>query len=227
MRFAAAMPLRHLQRLWGKWWALPAIPLAYALFVLALGDLRPEHVAFAIITCALGWSTERTKRFLVDLSPCIAVAIGYDLVRYARAALLSEERVIACGLRKLELSLFGVAPGVTAQDWLVAHHTPPLDLLFAVPYAVFVYIAFVYAAYLYFTDRPRMRRYVWAFAVANYLSFLLWLALPAAPPWYVRGHGCAIDLSVLPSPSTTFIAFTRARRPCSAHCPPCIAPIRC
>jgi len=197
----AGSPLRHVEDLWGRWWPLPAIPLAYALLVFAIGDLRPEHVGFAVLCCALGWSTARTRRFLIDLSPCVAVAIGYDVVRYARAAWLSPDRVIGCGLRNLELSLFSVAPGVTPQDWFVAHHSAVFDLIFAVPYAVFIYVAGLYSAYLYFADRRRMRRYVWAFAVANYMSFVLWLALPAAPPWYVRQHGCVIDLSVLPNPA--------------------------
>jgi hypothetical protein len=194
-------PLIHVERLWGKWWLLPAIPLLYALLIFAIGDMRREHVGFALGCCVLGWSSQRTRRFLIDASPIIAVGIGYDLVRYARSALLSPDRVVGCGLRNLELRLFSVSPGVTLQDWLVLHHAPALDLLFATPYAAFVYVAGAYAAYLYFTDRRRMHRYAWAFAIANYLSFALWLAVPAAPPWYLREHGCAIDLAVLPSPA--------------------------
>ena len=38
-----------------------------------------------------------------------------------------------------------------------------------------------------------------SFAIANYVSLATWLVLPAAPPWYIRAHGCAIDLSVTPS----------------------------
>ena len=29
----------------------------------------------------------------------------------------------------------------------------------------------------------------------------MWLSVPAAPPWYLRAHGCAIDLSAAPSPA--------------------------
>ena len=46
-----------------------------------------------------------------------------------------------------------------------------------------------------------MRHYLWSFAIANYISFFFWLALPAAPPWYLRAHGCAIDLATAPSPA--------------------------
>jgi len=123
------------------------------------------------------------------------------LVRYARRPFVTADRVLGCELRSLELRTFSVAPGVTLQDWFQAHHTPFFDLLFAVPYTIFVYLVIGYAAYLYFKDRPRMRRYLLAFAIANYLSFAIWLVLPAAPPWYIRAHGCAIDIHALPSPA--------------------------
>jgi hypothetical protein len=192
----------HLRGLWGGWWLLPGgLPLAYAAIIWLSGDLRPEHVVIPTIACVLAYSTPRTKQFFVDAVPYLLVAFGYDIVRYLRAAVLTPERVIGCGLRDAELALFSVAPGVTAQDWFVLHHSPVLDLLLSVPYAIFAYVAIVYAGYLYFVDRERMRHYLWAFALANFVSFALWLLIPAAPPWYVREHGCSIDLSVQPSPA--------------------------
>ncbi len=165
----------------------------------AIGDLRPEHVVIPLIAGVLAYATPRTKQFLLDASPYLFVAFGYDMVRYARSAVLVPERVIGCGLREAELALFAVAPGVTPQDFFAARHHPFLDLFFSVPYAIFAYVAIIYAGYLYFVDRPRMRHYLWAFAIANFISFSMWLIVPAAPPWYIRAHGCAIDLSVAPS----------------------------
>jgi hypothetical protein len=107
--------------------------------------------------------------------------------------------VHACGLRSFELSTLSVAPGVTLQDWFQSHHAPFWDLVFAVPYTVFAYLALIYSAYLYFVDRPRMRHYLWAFAIANFISFFVWMAFPAAPPWYVRAHGCHVSMTDLPS----------------------------
>jgi hypothetical protein len=187
--------------LWGRWWLLPAIPLIYGFILLGLGQVRSEHLVAGAICIALGYAGPKTKRFLVDASPYVLVLMGYDLVRYLRGPFVTSDRVLGCGLRELELSLFSVAPGVTLQEWLVAQARPSLDLLFAAPYAVFAYLAFGYAAFLHFVDRPRMRHYLWSFAIANFLAFALWLALPAAPPWYVHAHGCAIDIGVAPSPA--------------------------
>ncbi|HEY6078043.1 MAG TPA: phosphatase PAP2 family protein, partial [Polyangiaceae bacterium] len=195
---AAARPglLRHRQLLARLF---PIIPLLYVVVIAALGDLRIEHVLLVLVVLALSSFGPRSRAFLSDIAPYILVLIGYDTVRYARAVLVSADRVWACGLRNLELATFSVAPGVTLQDWFQRHHAPFWDLVFAVPYTVFSFVALAYSAYLYFVDRPRMRRYLWAFAIANFMSFAMWMALPAAPPWYLRAHGCEVSMSALPS----------------------------
>lgn len=194
--------LRHVRELWGKWWFLPGgIPLAYLAFVVAMGDTRFEHVALIGLAVGLAYFGPRSKRFFADIWPYLAVAIGYDAVRYPRRLLVGADRVLGCGLRDAELAIFPAGGGRTWQDFAQAHAHPVLDLIFAVPYAIFAYLALLYAAYLYVVDRPRMRHYLWAFAIGNYISFFMWLVVPAAPPWYLRAHGCAIDMAALPSPA--------------------------
>jgi len=193
--------LAHVAALWGRRWFLPLLPTLYAVVMLAIGDLRPEHIAIALAAVLTGFIGPRTREFFIDATPFMVVGYGYDLVRYARPYFVTPERVLGCGLRQAELALFSASPGVTLQDWSHLHHNAAFDLLFAVPYTVFVYVAMLYAVYLFFADRPRMRRFSWAFAIGNYISFTTWLLLPAAPPWYLRAHGCVIDPSVLPSPA--------------------------
>ena len=177
----------------------PAVPVVYALVMAAIGDLRFEHGLLALVVLALTVLGARTRAFLSDITPYILVALGYDTVRFARRVFVTADRVWACGLRDLELATFAVAPGTTMQDWFQLHHAPFWDVVFAVPYTVFAYLALLYSAYLYFVDRPRMRRYLWSFAIANYISFVVWMALPAAPPWYIRANGCAVSMDALPS----------------------------
>lgn len=194
--------VRHARSLWGAWWALPGgLPLAYLGFVTAMGDTRVEHVLIVGAAFMLAYAGPRSKQFFADLWPALAVGIGYDAVRYPRRLLVTADRVLGCGLRDAELWLFPAGPGRTWQDLAQAHARPIFDLVSAVPYAIFVYVALVYATYLYFADRPRMRHFVWAWAIGNYISFVVWLAVPAAPPWYLRAHGCTIDLGTLPSPA--------------------------
>lgn len=177
----------------------PLLPVAYALVMAGIGDLRVEHVVLVLVVVGLSAFGPRSRAFLSDITPYVLVAIGYDLVRYARRIFVAAERVHGCSLRSLELAAFSVSPGVTLQDWFQLHHSPFWDVVFAVPYTVFAYLALIYSAYLYFVDRPRMRRYLWAFAIANFISFTVWMAFPAAPPWYVRAHGCQVSMDDLPS----------------------------
>src|SRR5688572_9913409 len=95
----------HVSALWGRAWALPLFPVAYAIVIACIGDLRPEHVAFALACPLLAFYGPRTKRFFLDISPYLVVAYGYDMVRYPLRATLTPERVISCGLRDLELLL--------------------------------------------------------------------------------------------------------------------------
>ncbi len=186
---------------WGVAWPLPFLPLAYALLLAGLGrTVRPEIWIIATIVLIVSFASRSSAAFAKDAYPYVAVALGYDSVRYLRAAWAAPEDVIGCGMREVELRLFSVAPNVTIQDFFAVHHTPAADLFLAVPYTIFVYLAFGYACFLYFHDRPRMRHFLWAFAFANFASYALWLLVPTAPPWYVRAHGCAIDLATLPSP---------------------------
>jgi inositol phosphorylceramide synthase catalytic subunit len=186
--------------IWGPWWPMPTlIAAAYVGPVAAVGDFRPEHGFVTVVVLVFAYASRRSRKFLMEMLPYIVVGVGYDLVRYGRQALVSGERVMTCGLQRVDRALFPVGDGRSVQEWLAGLEIPALDLAFALPYAVFAYVALLYAAYLYFVDRPRMRRYLWAFAIANYLSYATWMLFPAAPPWYVHAHGCTADMGAVPS----------------------------
>lgn len=196
-----ARSVAHVRALWGAGFVFPLIPAFYAVGVAAIGDLRPEHVVFAVFAAVFGFVGPRSKLFLIDTSPIIAVAMGYDLVRYVRPFAVLPERVLGCELRQADAAVLPTFGGRTLQESMAALHTPALDLIAAVPYTIFIYLVFVYATVLFFKDRPRMRHYLLAFAVGNYISFACWLLVPAAPPWYVHAHGCVIDTSVAANPA--------------------------
>jgi len=192
-------PVARLRALWGRGFLLPFLPTGYlALLFFAHGDLRPEHVGLAVTGLVFGLWGRRTAAFYRDILPFMLVGLGYDSVRYARALWVGPERVLGCQMQRADAALFSIG-GVTLPDWFGSHHLPALDLLASVPYACFIYIALAYAVWLWLSDRARMRRFLWAFAIANAISFTTWIVLPAAPPWYIAAHGCNIDMSVVPS----------------------------
>ncbi len=188
----------HVGRLWGRRFWLPLLPLGYVIVMSLLGHFRWEYVLVAGGTLVAAYATTRSRDFISDVAPYVLFTILYDLVKYVIDATITSQRVVTCGLRDLELALFSVAPGVTPQDYFMRYPTPALDLVFAVPYGVFFAVVFLYGGYLFRVDRPRMRYFLWSFAIANILAFVFWVALPAAAPWYVRNHGCVADLTTAP-----------------------------
>jgi hypothetical protein len=191
------------------------------LFALVLwvfhGDLRPEHFAMALAALLLGLIGPRTAALYRELLPLVVTAIGYDCVRYARALWVTADRVLSCSFQAADRALVPARLGTTLPEWFMSHHLPALDLAAAVPYFAFVYFAVGYAVWLRFRDARKMSLFAWAFAFANWISFIVWIALPVAPPWYVHTHGCAVSLAALPSPAGLSRVDTLLGVPYFAH----------
>jgi inositol phosphorylceramide synthase catalytic subunit len=119
-----------------------------------------------------------------------------------RAFHIAPAAVHLCDLHDRELRWFSVpleTARVTLPDWFQAHAAPWLDVLCAVPYALFIYAVLGFGAHLYFRSYGALRRLGWAFLLTNVAGFITYQLYPAAPPWYFHAHGCTVDLSVSPS----------------------------
>lgn len=191
---SAARPIAHARELWGNYWLLPLVPALYAATIAAIGGLRSAHLIIALAIAALGFGTTATKRFVSIAYPLLFIGAAYDLYRHAQPALLAQA-TRGCWARNLDLDLFAAAPNTTWQDYFAIHHTPFLDLFFSIPYAGFIFVVAGYAVYLSFIDELRSRQFIWAVTISYLLAIAIWMALPTAPPWYVRAYGCAINVS--------------------------------
>jgi len=176
------------------------LPAFYLLALLVLGgQVRPEHVLFAVAAPAFVLVGPRGAALFRGLLPLLITSIGYDCVRYARAAWVTADRVRSCSFKHAEVALFGVGPDLSVPEWFADHHVPVADALAGIPYFGFIYVAVGYAIWLAFRDRARMHWFAWSFALANWISFFVWILVPVAPPWYVHQHGCLVDMQALPS----------------------------
>ncbi len=178
------------------------VPPFFAVYLgvtFAAGRLGIEHLALAVGCLLLVFWNPASRRAFAEALPFLAFLVGYDLFRYPRAALVSSGRVVGCELRDVELSLFPAGANLTWPGYFELHHAPWFDVIAAVPYFAFVYVVVGYGLFLWFKDRQRMRRFLWAFTLGNYFAFVFWLVVPAAPPWYIHQHGCEIQAAALPS----------------------------
>ncbi len=190
---------QHLFNLWGPWWPLAFLPLGYLVVLVIVGEARAEHFVVIAVLTALAAGTRITRDLLSAIVPGIIAAVVTDLIRHPRNRFVTPERVWGCELRQIETALFGFGTGQTPADFFSMRNSPAADLFFAIPYTVFIGAVVIYAAVLYLVDRQKMLRFLWIFALVHCVAVVIWVAMPAAPPWYIRAHGCTIDAEALPS----------------------------
>ena len=189
----------HVGRLWGRYWVLPFLPAGYSTVLFCIGDLRWEHVAVSLLVVALAFGTRTTKSFFVLTVPFLLMAWGDDAIRYLIRIFVTSDRIVGCSLRNVELALFSVGPDQTLPDYFALHHAPVFDLLAAIPYAIFWMVPLGYSCWLFYHDRPRLSYYLWSLLLAQVIAWGMWLAFPAAPPWYIQAYGCLMDAGSPPS----------------------------
>jgi inositol phosphorylceramide synthase catalytic subunit len=163
----------------------------------ALGLLRWDHIAMALLIPTLAYAHARTKRLLVAFVGFVGVAWLYDAMRFVKNWGLTPERVLLCDLHAFEARFFGVTSGgvrMSLHDYFYVHHTFAADLFFSVPYATFIALTIGYGVYLFVVDDYACRRFVWTFFLLNVAGFVTYHLVPAAPPWYYHLRGCVVDL---------------------------------
>jgi len=177
----------------GRWViAASMVVPAWALVMAGCGRLRWDYLVAAVLFPAMAW-WKRTRDFLAAFIGFVGVGLAYDAMRFVRGH--GPAVVHTCDLRAWETSLFGIRiDGVRApvQDWFFVHHSPLSDAFFAVPYGIYIFVAVGYAIRLYTEDPRACRRYSLGFLALNLLGFATYKLFPAAPPWYVHEHGCAV-----------------------------------
>lgn len=197
--------LRHARALWGRLWWLPALPwLAYAALLAGRGAARWDHIAVAALVVTSVYASQRSRRFFLNALPFLLLFLAYDATKQLGGGLVAPDDVLGCELRAAELALFGVDIGgrrLTPGELLAGLQRPALDLLCALPYGAYVPVMLAHWLYLYRSDLTAARRFAWLALTTHLFGLVTYRLLPAAPPWYVQAHGCAIDPAAQSSPA--------------------------
>jgi membrane-associated phospholipid phosphatase len=191
--------LAHVRRLWpgpGVWLPFPFV--AWSLGCILAGKGRGEHVGLIIVAPLLAYASAASKRLFIGILPMGFLGLVYDAMRWVKDLGVTAPRVHLCDLRAIDMRIWSATidgERGSVHDWLQLHSSTTLDLIGAVPYGTFVYVAIGFAIYLYVKDYERMRLFAWAFLVTNLIGFVTYHLYPAAPPWYFHQYGCNVDLA--------------------------------
>lgn len=165
---------------------------AYSILVVALMyagglSITPDVllVAFLLLAVLLG----RTRLFLRDWLPFVAIFLAYELMRGIAddagfpvhiTDVIAAERLIS----------FGHLPTQLLQDWLApAQGVGPAAIFATVLYMLHFALPIVAGLLLWLWRRPQYYDYVAAFILLSFAGFVTYLLLPVAPPWWAAGLG--------------------------------------
>jgi inositol phosphorylceramide synthase catalytic subunit len=182
----------------GLGWRLVVLALLVLYFIEIdnLMKVRPDHAFLSLLIVALVLGNAR--RFLLDWSPFIALWIAYDFMRGVVDDLAGKIHIL--GPYRLERLLFGwLGRGEIPNFWWIAFQSAharagwkrTLDAFTSGFYAMHMAAPIVVGWIFWNTlkDRRIFYRFMLAFSLTTWVSFLTYFLFPAAPPWYVRDFG--------------------------------------
>lgn len=181
-----ADPRRRTER-----WLIVGVGL-YALIVVGvmfLGGLRitPDVLAVAAVLVAV--LLGRTRLFLRDWMPFIAIFLAYELMRGIAddAGFPVHMEDVAA----LELWLFaGNLPTQILQDLFApGEGVSAAAIVATVLYMLHFALPIVTGLLLWVWHRPQFHDYVATFILLSFSGFVTYLFLPVAPPWMAAGAG--------------------------------------
>ncbi len=176
----------------GSWWAprgygaawawasLGVLPLLLLAIYLTIG-VRLEHVAFVAVFGVLAWAGPSARRLSALGAPLVVTGLAYDLLRLFKDW---RGQVHVADLYRAEHALFG-----SLGDSVARHTHVVLDVVCGAVYITYLPEAILLSALLFFRDKRAMATLTWTFALISVVGWTIWMAWPAAPPWYVDTYG--------------------------------------
>lgn len=180
-----------------RYYRLGGIAIAvYAGVLLSAGKLGWQHLGLAALCWACVTSQKGPRRFIRDWWPIILFWLGYDSMRLLSDSLLRRaavetpfrwERVFFPSPAGIVWPFFFAAwRKAYAGEFWTGTATTVCNLVY------FSHLACIPLVLLLLWLRGRallFRRLLWALTVVNAAGLIIYLAYPAAPPWWVSQNG--------------------------------------
>lgn len=137
----------------------------------------PDFLALCLLIYAA--HMKRTRRFVKDWFPFIAILLAYDTMRGIADNIAGIVHVTE--LIRAEQFLFGTIPTSVLQQ---SYRTPILDWTGAFFYSLHFIVPLVFGFILWNRSPENYRKYTVALLITSYSALITFLAYPSAPPWF-------------------------------------------
>lgn len=144
-------------------------------------ELLLLYIATGLIAASIG---RRRKVLMVvrDWLPFALVLVLYDLSRGA-ATLVGAPTLWQLQPAVDRWLFFGVMPTVWLQERLKMPQPPWWEVIISTVYMSFFIVPYAVAGFLWLRDRQVWKAYAWRFLSLSFAALLIYVILPAAPPW--------------------------------------------
>ncbi len=159
-------------------------------------ELVLVYVATGLIAASIG---RGRKVFMVvcDWLPFAIVLLLYDLSRHA-ATFVGTPTLWRLQTQVDRWLFFGSMPTVWLQEHLKMPQPPWWEVIISTVYMSFFIVPYVIAGLLWLRSRDDWKAFVWRFVSLSFAALIVYVLLPAAPPW-AAARCTAADVATGPS----------------------------
>lgn len=144
-------------------------------------ELLLLYIATGLLAASIGQG-RRMLYVIRDWLPFAIVLLAYDLSRGA-ANLVGRPTLWHWQADMDRWLFFGTMPTVWLQERLKLPHPPWWEVVLSTVYMSFFILPYVIAAVLWLRDRDEWKRFVRLFVTLSFGALIVYVLLPAAPPW--------------------------------------------
>ena len=159
-------------------------------------ELLLVYIATGLVAASIG----RGRKVLLvvrDWLPFAIVLLLYDLSRGA-ATLVGTPTLWQLQPQVDRWLFFGAMPTVWLQERLKMPTPPWWEVIISSVYMSFFIVPYVVAGLLWLRSREDWRAFVWRFVSLSFAALVVYVLLPAAPPW-AAARCTAADIATGPS----------------------------
>ncbi len=148
-------------------------------------------VGFFILMIALFFGNETSRKFGLAFSPLFIYMICYSSLKILHD--YNPFPILVKKLYDLEVQFFGVdvnGTKVTLCEYFNEHIHPFFDIVAGTFYITWAPFPILFGIYIFFKNKRKLVFDFWlCFLLANIFGFIIYILLPAAPPWYYLQYG--------------------------------------